>query len=102
MASGPKIVWPIPDLNNEQRIDQGGQVSIGLGGAPSPVFSSPVFSSPVFCCQNFAGRGALEHGVRRPLSPPTQLAPGGRAGAYSNAYCARSRLASRGRAWPWI
>ena len=92
MASGAKIVWPIPDLINELRIDQGGQVSIGLGGSPSPVF----------CCQNFAGRGALEHGVRRPLSPPTQLAPGGRAGAYSNAYCARSRLASSGRAWPRI
>ena len=92
MASGPKIVWPIPDLINELRIDLGGQVSIGLGGS----------GSPVFCCQNFAGRGALEHGVRRPLSPPTQLAPGGRAGAYSNAYCARSRLASSGSAWPWI
>ena len=92
MASGAKIAWPIPDLTNELRIDQGGRVSIGLGGSPSPVF----------CYQNFAGRGALEHGVRRPLSPPTQLAPGGRAGAYNNAYCARSRLASSGRAWPWI
>ena len=92
MASGAKIVWPIPDLINEPRIDWGGQASIDLGGSPSPVF----------CCQNFAGRGALEHGVRRPLSPPTQLAPGGRAGAYNNAYCARSRLASSGRAWPWI
>ena len=92
MASGPEIVWPIPDLINELRIDPGGRVSIGLGGSPSPVF----------CCQNFAGRGALEHGVRRPLSPPTQLAPGGRAGAYSNAYCARSRLASSGRACLWI
>ena len=44
----------------------------------------------------------LNTGVRRPSAPPTQLAPGGRAGAYSNAYCARSRLASSGRAWPWI
>jgi hypothetical protein len=92
MASGPKFVWPIPDLINELRIDRGCQVSIGLGGSPNPVL----------CCQNFAGRGVLEHGLRRPLSPPTQLAPGGRAGAYNNAYCARSRLASSGRAWPWI
>jgi hypothetical protein len=58
MASGTKIVWPFPDLTNELRIDQGGQVSIGLGGSPSPVV----------CCQNFAGRGVLEHGVRRPPS----------------------------------
>ena len=49
MASGAKIVWPIPNLTNEPRIDQSGRVSIGLGGSPSPVF----------CCQNFAGRGAL-------------------------------------------
>jgi hypothetical protein len=62
MASGPKIVWPIPDLINELRIDRGCQVSIGLGGSPNPVL----------CCQNFAGRGVLEHGsaghYRRPPS----------------------------------
>ena len=49
MASGAKIVWPIPDLTNEPRIDQGGRVSFGLGGSPIPVF----------CYRNFAGRGVL-------------------------------------------
>ena len=92
MASGPKIVWPIPDLANKPRIDQGGQVSFGLGGSPSPVF----------CCQNFAGRGALEHGVRRPYRRPPSLRQVGGQEPYSNAYCERSRLASSGSAWPWI
>jgi hypothetical protein len=57
MASGAKIVWPIPDLINEPRIDWGGQASIDLGGSPSPVF----------CCQSLLlaelrGKGA-------PLNP---------------------------------
>ena len=39
MASGAKIVWPIPDLTNELRIDQGGRVSIGLGGSAESLLS---------------------------------------------------------------
>ena len=38
MASEAKVVWPIPDLTNELRIDQGGRASIDLSESPSPVF----------------------------------------------------------------